>query len=274
MEGDAGPGQIGFECHAVVRCAEEHGLTAQVDARLAVFENLADDVFGLVRLVLAVDHRRQLTLGPLRPEVLRISLAGQADHTVGGRQNRLRAAVVLLQRDDRGLGVVFGEVEDVPYGCRAEGVDRLGVVAHHGESLALGRKPIEDVGLKGVRVLVLVDQNAVEQPADGVADRSAGILPAWCGRDGRAPGVRKQGVPVQEQVVVIENAGGLLAIHVAVEQLLQFVVPILAPGEMMAEHDVEFFPGVDAPAVDGHARALLREPLVGLGQVQVGADDV
>ena len=87
-------------------------------------------------------------------------------------------------------------------------------------------------------------------------------------------GVGQQGVPVQQQVVVVEHAGRLLAVDVAVEQPLQLVVPVLAPGKMMPQHVVELLPGVDAPAVDRHAGALLREPLVGLGQVQLGADDV
>ena len=84
----------------------------------------------------------------------------------------------------------------------------------------------------------------------------------------------EQGVPVEQQVVVVEHAARLFAVHVAVEELFQLVVPILAPGEMMPEHVVELFAGVDAPAVDRHAGALFREPLVGLGEVQLGANDV
>ena len=42
VEGDVRPGQLGFQQHAVVRGAEQHGLTPQVDARLAMFEDLAD----------------------------------------------------------------------------------------------------------------------------------------------------------------------------------------------------------------------------------------
>ena len=123
------------------------------------------------------DSSSQLTsrgrspVGPLGPEVFGVSFAGQADHLVRGGQDRLRAAVVLLQGDDRGVGVMLGEVEDVPHGGRAEGVDRLGVVADHGQPLALGREPIEDLGLERVGVLILVDQHAIEQPADGIAGR-------------------------------------------------------------------------------------------------------
>ena len=177
---------------------------------------------------------------------------------VGGLQNRLRAAVVLLERDDRGVWIVLGKVEDVAHRGRAKGVDRLGVVAHDGQALALGREQIEDIGLERVGVLIFIDQHAIEQLADGVARMLIG----------------QQGVPVEQQVVVIENAAGFLAIDVAVEKLLQFVRPLLAPGKCVRQNLVEFLPGVDAAAVDGHAGALFREPLVGLGQVQLGADDV
>ena len=37
VEGDVGPGQLGFQQDAVVRRAEQHRLPPQVDARLAVF---------------------------------------------------------------------------------------------------------------------------------------------------------------------------------------------------------------------------------------------
>ena len=42
----------------------------------------------------------------------------------------------------------------------------------------------------------------------------------------------------------------------------------------MAEHVIELFVGVDAAAVNGHAGPLLREPLVGLVEMQFGAHHV
>ncbi len=177
VKGDVRSGQFGLEQDAVVRGAEQHGLPAQIDARLAVLENPANDVFGLIGVVLAVDQFRPFALGPLGPEVLGISLAGQADHAVGGLEDRLRAAVVLFQRDDRRALVVLGEIEDVAHGGGAEGVDRLGVVAHDREPLALGRKAVEDFGLEGVGVLILVDEDAVEEFSDGVAGLCRSPLP-------------------------------------------------------------------------------------------------
>ena len=187
VEGDFRPGQLGFQEDAVMRSAEQHGLTPQIDARLAVFENLADDVFRLVGVVLAVDQAGPFAVGPLGPEVLGVSFAGQPDHAVGGVENRLRAAVVLFERDDRGVLVMLGEIEDVAHGGGAKGVDRLGVVADDGEPLALGREAVEDFGLQRVGVLVLVDQDAIEELADGVARGGASSAAGSGCQTGSAP---------------------------------------------------------------------------------------
>ena len=92
--------QLGLQQHAVVRGPKQHGLPPQGDARLAMFEDLADHEVRLLDLVFARDLDRPLPSVALGPEVLRIALGGQADHAVGGLQDRLRAAVVLLQPDD------------------------------------------------------------------------------------------------------------------------------------------------------------------------------
>ena len=145
---------------------------------------------------------------------------------------------------------MLGEVQDVADRGRPEGIDRLGVVAHHGQALALGRQAVQDLGLQGVGILVLVDQQAIELPADG--------------RPG--PRVFDQRLPLEQQVVVVQDAGRLLAVYVAVEELRERPGPVQAPGEAARQHLVQFFAGVDAAAVDVHAGALLGEPPVALGQ--------
>jgi hypothetical protein len=52
---DVRPGQLSFQEDAVMRGPKQDGLPPQIDARLAVFENLADDVLGLIGVVFAVD---------------------------------------------------------------------------------------------------------------------------------------------------------------------------------------------------------------------------
>jgi hypothetical protein len=70
--------------------------------------------------------------------------------------------VVVGQAHDGGARVAALEVEDVARRRSAEAVDRLGVVADHGETGSTRPQGVEDVGLQRVRVLVLVDQHVVE----------------------------------------------------------------------------------------------------------------
>jgi hypothetical protein len=149
-----------------------------------------------------------------------------------------------------------GKLADVLHRGGAEGIDRLGVVPHHGQARAGGTQLVDDLRLQRIGVLVFIDQHVVEQLADG---RSPG-------------GIAQQRVPVQQQVVVIQRGGGFLAIDVGAEQPGQLVRPVAAPGKRVGQHPAELQPGVDAAAVDIQAGPLVREPLLGLDQPQFGAD--
>ena len=258
MEGNMPGRQFGLQQHAVVRGPKQHRLPPQGDARLAMFEDLADHEVRLLDFVVASDLHRPLPLLAIGPEILRIAFGRQSDHAVGGLQDRLRAAVVLLQPDDLRVGIMLGQVENIADRGRAEGIDRLRVVAHDRHPPALRRKLVNDLGLQDIRVLVLIDQHAIELPAND--------------RPGR--GVFQQAVPIEQQVVVVQHAAGLLAIDVAAEQPLQFRAPFQAPGKVPHQGVFELLAGVDATAVNVHAGPLLGEPPIGLGQAQLGADDV
>ncbi len=92
------------------------------------------------------------------------------DHRVGGREDRLGRAVVLLELDDLGLGEVALEVEDVADVGIAEPVDRLVLVAHDHQIAVLGGEQLQQPVLGPVRVLVLVDQDLAERVPPAVAD--------------------------------------------------------------------------------------------------------
>jgi hypothetical protein len=62
------------------------------------------------------------------------------------------------------------EIEDVAHLCGAEGIDRLRIVADHGQPGAVGLERQQDRRLQAVGVLVLVDEDVVEAATD---DRSA-----------------------------------------------------------------------------------------------------
>ena len=81
---------------------------------------------------------------------------------VGGIYDDLGGAVVLFEFEEVQVGVVAAEVEDVLYVGTAEGIDALGIVAHHADVLETGGKLLDDEVLRVVGVLVLVHHDVVE----------------------------------------------------------------------------------------------------------------
>ena len=76
---------------------------------------------------------------------------------MGGVEDELGGAVVLLELDDGRIGPVALEVEDVADVRPAPAVDRLVVVAHDAEVPVLRRERLDPQVLRPVGVLVLVD---------------------------------------------------------------------------------------------------------------------
>ena len=103
-----------------------------------------------------------------------------ADHRVGGVEDGLGGAIVLLEQDGRGVGEVLLEVEDVADVGPTEGIDRLVGVAHHHQLGRLdplgaprpsavetvlgvvGTQLVDQGVLRVVGVLVLVDEHMAE----------------------------------------------------------------------------------------------------------------
>ena len=114
-------------------------------------------------LVLDLEHAHRLALAELGPEVLLLALAVVRDHRVRGLEDRVRRAVVLLERDRLRLAEVALELEDVADVGAAEGVDRLVRVADGADVPVLLREQLEQPVLRVVRVLVLVDEHVAER---------------------------------------------------------------------------------------------------------------
>ena len=258
-ERDVAPRQLDLQHGAVVRGAEQHRLLLEGHAGFAVLQDGGDDAADLADVVQHRDQRRRSARPPLRAQVLREPLARQADDGIGRGQDRLRRAVVLLQRDDRGRRLeVARKVQDVAHAGGAEAVDRLRVVAHHREARAIRLQPQQDRGLQRVGVLVLVDHDVVEQRA----------------HLGRQLRDAHQLAPVEQQIVVVEHVLGLLGLDVGCEQPLQLVLPLRAPGELLAQHHIQRLGGVDGARVDGEARGLQGEALRLVGQAELVAHEV
>ena len=220
VERDVSPRQFRFQKNTVMRSPKEHRLPPQVDAFFAVLQDPLYDEFRLIVLRLAGDQKRFLPLGPLGPEVLSVSLGREPDDLVGGGEDRAGAAVVLFERNQRRAGILFREIEDIADRGRAKRIDGLGIVADNGQSATVRAKLFQDFGLQAVGVLVLVHQYTIEQLPD----------PRPSGRIG------KQAVPVDQQVIVVHCDGCLFAVHIGVEQLLEFVAPFVAPRESLLQH--------------------------------------
>ena len=81
-------------------------------------------------------------------------------------------------------------------------------------------------------------------------------------------------MPVEQQVVVVQGRGAFLAVGVGVEEPLQLLGPLAAPGKVAGQDLRELLPRIDAAAVDRHAGALLGKAAIVAGQAQLGADHV
>ena len=210
-----------------------------------------DDAAGLVGFVAHRDQPRFCAGRPLGPEILGETLLCQVDHAIGGGKDRLRRAVVTVERDDfGGRRELPGEVEDVAHGRGAERIDRLGVVADHGEAASARFQRQQDRRLQPVGVLIFVDQHMIEPAADVVGKRRI------------AHGLR----PVQQQVVVIEHVLALLGLDIGCEQLFQLSRPSRAPRKRGAQHLFDRRLRIDAARIDRETGAFCGKTLFGFGK--------
>ena len=94
--------------------------------------DLVGHQLGLLVLVVPLLQADQHALVVLRPELLEVlTLRAALDHRLGHIEDRLGAAIILLEQDDLRIGVVVFERADVADVGAAESVHRLILVAHH-----------------------------------------------------------------------------------------------------------------------------------------------
>ena len=117
-----------------------------------------------VLVVELADHDR-LPGTRVGPEPLLAPLGVVGDDRVRCVEHGLGRAVVLLQLDQRRIAEVAVEVEDVADVRVAESVDRLVLVADHGQVAVLAGEQLQESVLGAVGVLVLVDQHPAKDSA-------------------------------------------------------------------------------------------------------------
>ncbi len=128
----------------------------------------------LLLFVVGLVHHHPRAALVLRPELLLLALAVDADDVVGRIEDGLGGAIVLLQVDDPGLGEIPLEVENVAQVGRPPGVDGLVGVAHHADiPVAAGELAGQHV-LGDVGILELVDVDV--QVALGVLVENVAVV--------------------------------------------------------------------------------------------------
>ncbi len=224
-----------------------------------MLQHLLGHAARLLGLVAHGDQARAVGRGAVGPQRLGKALGGKAHHAVGGIQDRLRGAVIALQQHRaRRPREMAREVEDIAHRRRTEGVDGLRIVADHRQAAPVRAQRAQDRCLQPVGVLVFVDEDVVEARTDL----------------GGQAGVGHHRVPVQQQVVVVEDMLGLLGLHVGVEQRAQLRLPHRAPREVLLEHGIQRALGVDGARVDRQAGLLEREAARLGRQVQLMPHDI
>ncbi len=247
---DIPPHQLQLEHIGVVRAAEQHRLALQRDACFPVFQNPGNHVARLRRVVRHGDVARLVAFAFARDQAFPCQ-------RIGGVQDGLRRAVIVFEGYHRCL-VRGRKIPDVLNRRGPKRINRLRVVAHHRHALAARAQALQDLRLQHVGVLVFVDQDVVERPADL----------------GREALVGHHRVPVEQQVVVVERLVLELSLHVIPEQPAQLFFPFRAPGKHGRKRGGERTGGVHAVRVDREAGVLAREALLGLRQTEVVAHHV
>ena len=215
-EGDVAPHQLELEQVAVIRGAKEHRLPAQVHATLARGEHLLDHVTRLRLVVLHYNVGWSRTAVVRASQVLAVLRTRLRHQRVGRIEHGLRRAVVLFERHHARLRIESTrELADILDRRGTERVDRLRVVPHDRDARAVGPERRENSRLEAVRVLVLVDQHVIEARADSRGDVALG----------------HQQLPVEQQVVVVEELLGNLGVDVLATQRRERLLPLEAPGE-------------------------------------------
>ena len=170
---------------------------------LATPQDFLADVLGLGLQLIHGHDARTGTLAADRQQVFAMLARRIRHQCVGHIEHLLGRAVVLRQRDDlRARREAIGEAQDVFHRGGAKRVDRLRIVADHRESRAIGSQSAQDLRLQLVGVLVFIDQHVVEVRADMLREARLG----------------HHAVPVQQQVIVVEQRGALLLLDIAAKQ--------------------------------------------------------
>ena len=116
-------------------------------------------LIGLVIGVVADDLVARPLVGP---QLLGLTSNIAGNDGVGGIEDRLGRAIVLLEHHHGGVGERLLELEDVADVSAPEGIDGLVGITHDGDLTVLFGELEHKIVLNGVGVLILVDEDVTE----------------------------------------------------------------------------------------------------------------
>ena len=151
--------QLQFNQFGLIVTAIENGeiavraIGAQVQA-----EDFHGHALGFGVLVAATDHADLVAVAHLAPQLFFEFVRVVRDQHVGATQDAAGGTVVLLEHHHFQGRVVVLEQHQVFRARATPGIDRLVIVAHHGELVALADEHLHQQILAGVGVLVFVDE--------------------------------------------------------------------------------------------------------------------
>ena len=171
------------------------GAVEHADRGLVSGQRLAEtrgDEIGLLQVVTAPEAPDGGAPGAVGPQPLLRAVPVLPDDRAGRVENDLGRAVVPFETDDRGIGEVPLEVQDVAQVRAAPLVDRLVGIAHDAQvAVLVGQEPDETV-LRRVGVLILVHHDEPEALRVAAPDRRGGF---------------EQLLRPQQEVVEVEGVG-------------------------------------------------------------------
>ena len=104
---------------------------------------------------------------------------------------------------------------------------------------------MDDFALQGAGILIFVHQHVIEILGEALSQRRG----------------LHHDVPVQQQVIEIQNAILLFTRHILAIQFGEIRFPLLAPGKLLLERLLQRQLGIDAIGIDGEAHIFAREAL-------------
>ena len=204
--------------------------------------DLTDDELRLVVLVVALVDDDGDALAQLGEEVLLQPLPVGGDDLLGGLEDRLGGAIVLLEGDELGVVEVLLEAEDVADVGVAPRVDRLVGVTDDAEVAVFTRQLLGDLVLGDVGVLELVDHD-VDVPV-AVALGNVGVL-------------AQERMGLEDEVVEVEGRGLREEVFIPLVDPMDDLLVVVGLLESVALHAEELALGAGDRGEDVAGRELL-----------------